>query len=275
MKKDWWFKFEHLKWLTDEQLNRCSLETQGFWIRCICVMRKSGSAAVEGTGPELSRLLNVTPAEFRRCFLELTKTKAADVTLSHASVTHKSAIFRIVSRKIKSELTTKEKNKLRKRKERRHTDVTPKSQPHNKSKSKEEEKNKNIHTDAGDFDAVDAHALGYPLADFFKFFPRLTITPGQMGMILSEVKDNAIDREAWAATMEQYVGNYDPSTKTYMPEKVGNVLSLFKTKRKEVENNGSGKNNSGRYTKRTDQDVIEESAEFYRDWQERESDLPN
>lgn len=136
-KNDWWFKFEHLKWLTDEQLNRCSLETQGFWVRCICVMRKSGTFSLVGTSVELCRLLGVQPAELKRCTSELIATKAADVTVCHASVTQKFAKFTIVSRKIKKELTTKEQSKLRKRKQRGHADVTDESRDRVKSNKKE------------------------------------------------------------------------------------------------------------------------------------------
>jgi hypothetical protein len=136
-KGDWWFKFEHLKWLTDEQLNRCSLETQGFWIRCICVMRKSGTAKISGTGPELCRLLSATGGELKRCFAELLETKAANVTLSHASVTQKSVVFTIMSRKITRELKIKEQNRLRKERERRHAKVTDESRDRVKSNKKE------------------------------------------------------------------------------------------------------------------------------------------
>ncbi len=136
-KSDWWFKFEYLKWLTDEQLIRCSLETQGFWIRCICMMRKSGTGLLEGTGQELIRMLGVSGAELKRCTSELMTTRAADVTVRHASVTQKSTIFRIVSRKIQRELKAKEQNRLRKRKQRSHADITPASRERVISKEKE------------------------------------------------------------------------------------------------------------------------------------------
>jgi hypothetical protein len=132
-KSDWWFKFEHLKWLTDEQLNRCSLETQGFWMRCICMMRKADSGKIEGTVAELARLLSVTPSEFKRCFAELNLTKTA-------SVTQTSAIFTIMSRKFTKELKVREQNRLRKAKERRHASVTDASQDRVISKSKELDK---------------------------------------------------------------------------------------------------------------------------------------
>lgn len=130
MKKDWWFKFEHLAWLTDEQLNRCSLETQGFWIRSICIMHKGATAKLSGTEAELVRLLSVSPAEFRRCVAELTQTKAATVTQT-------SKIFTLMSRKFAKELKLREQARLRKRRERSHAPVADKSQDRVISKSKE------------------------------------------------------------------------------------------------------------------------------------------
>lgn len=130
MKKDWWFKFEHLAWLTDEQLNRCSLETQGFWIRSICIMHKGATAKLAGTEVELARLLSVTVTEFRRCVAELTATKTAGVTQT-------AKIFTLVSRKFAKELKVREQNRLRKRHERSHAPVTDESQRRVISKSKE------------------------------------------------------------------------------------------------------------------------------------------
>lgn len=133
MKDDWWFKMEHLKWLTDEQLNRCSLETQGFWIRTICIMHKSASAKLSGTEAELVRLLNVTRSAFHRCVNELTLTKAATVTQT-------AHLFTLVSRKYAKELKVREQGRLRKQRERRHAQVADKSQDRVISKSKELEK---------------------------------------------------------------------------------------------------------------------------------------
>jgi len=135
MKKDWWFKFEHMAWLTDERLNRCSLETQGFWIRTICIMHKGATAKLIGTEAELVRLLSVTPAEFRRCVAELTSTKAA-------TVTQMSKVFTLMSRKFAHELKIREQSRLRKRRERSHAPVTDKSQDRVISKSKELEEEK-------------------------------------------------------------------------------------------------------------------------------------
>lgn len=136
MPKDhWWFKFEYLKWITDEQLGKCSLETQGFWIRCICMMRKSDSAKLTGTIEQLCRLLSVLPDEFLRCFSELSLTKTAGVTQTAKN-------FTLMSRKFQKELKLREQNRLRKRRERCHANVTDVSRDRVRSKSKN--KNKEI-----------------------------------------------------------------------------------------------------------------------------------
>lgn len=62
-------------------------------------------------------------------------------------------------------------------------------------------------------------------------FPEVPFTPAQLGHIASSITTDARDREAWAATVEHYFYNYDPMRKQYMPQKVSNMLSLFRDKR--------------------------------------------
>lgn len=116
-KGDWWFKFQWDDWLGDEKLGFCSFETQGFWLRCICIMRRSGTYELKGSVEDLRRLIGCLPEEVMRCASELKRTDAADVTIGNAEVT-------IKSRRLYRELNAKESNKLRKRKQRGHADVT-------------------------------------------------------------------------------------------------------------------------------------------------------
>lgn len=191
-KGDWWFKFEYLKWLTDEQLNRCSLATQGFWLRCICVMRKSGTGTLSDAGPELCRLLSVTPAELKRCFAELLKTKAADVTVRHASVTQKSAIFTLMSRKIQRELKVKEQNRLRKQRERRHAKVTDVSQDRVKSNKKEVRKEEELREASP---SAIAPTPGPKITDSRKSHPAIVALHAVTGVYPpKEIWDEIIDR---------------------------------------------------------------------------------
>lgn len=143
MKNDWWFKFEHTLWLTDPDLNKCSLAAQGFWLRCLCMMRKSGTARLTGSPLELCRILSVFPDDLDKCVEELRHTKTADVTKSQETVTLK-------SRRFHRELNTKEQNRLRKRKEREGKAVTPESQDRVISKSKELKKEEENTQEAGE-----------------------------------------------------------------------------------------------------------------------------
>lgn len=117
-KGDWWFKFEWKDWRGDPALNRCSLETQGFWIKCLCAMYESQSATLHGNHTELSRLIGCFPEEFMRCALELKRTETADVTIGNGDVT-------LLSRRLQRELSSKEHTKLRVRNHRSNADVTP------------------------------------------------------------------------------------------------------------------------------------------------------
>lgn len=103
---------------------------------------------------------------------------------------------------------------------------------------------------AGEFD--------FPLKELIEAFPDLNITPAQVGLIEADVKPP--DREAWLSTIRLYQANYNRSTRTYLPEKVGNLLGVFESEKRRLAKNGSTQKHSG---KRTDADVLRESADFY------------
>jgi hypothetical protein len=104
----------------------------------------------------------------------------------------------------------------------------------------------------------------FPLVDLYEAFPNLELTSAQMGMITSSV--TVADAPAWKATILQYVANYDPSRNRYLPEKVGNLLSVFQAKKDEIERqNGTNIKNSGR---RTDQQAIAESVDYYENFRQ-------
>lgn len=125
MKKgNWWFKLDYSAWLTDEDLSRCSLETQGLWMRCICLMHKSAQPELSGTLEQMARSLGCFPDELMRCLLDLKRNDAADVTLGNGTVT-------VMSRRLKREVSDREKTRLRVQKHRGNDDVTVQS----KSKS--------------------------------------------------------------------------------------------------------------------------------------------
>lgn len=247
-KGDWWFKFEFLLWLTDEQLNRCSLETQGFWLRVISIMRKSGSAKLSGSVSDLSRLLSATPEEFQRCFADLNRTKTADVT-------QKSEIFTLVSRKYAKELKVKEQNRLRKRRERRHADVSGESHDRVKSNkkeviNKEEEKREreparapSKATRLPDLWNPGPHLLAWAISDYPKanalnetllFKNYYAAAPGDKGL-----KTN------WDKTWQNWI------------IKAGTIYA------KEENQNGANQRNGGNGNKQTTAEFIDATTEFY------------
>jgi hypothetical protein len=117
-KGDWWFKFDFRVWRTDSALRRCSLETRAFWLEVICVMHETGDHKVTGSYEELGWLIGCSEAIVAKCCVELARANAADVTLGNGCVT-------LMSRRLKRELSTKERNRLRVAKSRCNADVMP------------------------------------------------------------------------------------------------------------------------------------------------------
>lgn len=145
MKKDWWFKFEYSKW-DDADLRRCCLETQGFWLRVYITLRKTGKFSITATVEDFTRMVGCSAGEVRRSITELQKHNVADVTLCNGSVQKSNSDVTLLSRSLKSELNTREKNKLRVRKFRGNGDVTPTVRDRVKSKSKELEEREELIT---------------------------------------------------------------------------------------------------------------------------------
>lgn len=133
MAKNWWFKLDFKVWRTDSNLRRCSLETRGFWLECLCAMQEMDAFLVEGTYEELGWLIGCSPEVVARCVVELQRTKTADVTLGNGSVT-------LLSRRLKRELSDREQTRLRVQRHRRNADVTVQSKEKEVISKKEEEK---------------------------------------------------------------------------------------------------------------------------------------
>jgi hypothetical protein len=206
-------------------------------------MRKAQIAKLRGTVRDFCKWLTVTPDEFERCFAELKLTKTATVTQT-------AEIFTLMSRKYARELKVKEQNRLRKQRQRGHADVTEKSHSHSKSKSlKIEEKEVSYETykkktasPNGDsqlrFDRHDAPKLGFAVEQLLDAFPDLVISTANAGLIASTVRDNPPDREAWNITVTTYLANCNPEKNSWMPDRIGTVLGVFRDERAKVERNG-------------------------------------
>lgn len=259
MAKNWWFKFDFRVWRTDTALRRCSLETRAFWLECLCVMHETEEYEVSGTYDELARLIGCDADAIGRCAVELQRTKTADVTLGNGFVT-------LLSRRMKRELSDRKQTRLRVQRHRGNAGVTQVKRDRviSKSKSnKKEEEEEVVKTPPHTATEHELSNFEYPVKDLILAFPNERFNPSQLGFIENAVLDTPADREAWADTITLYVQNYDPSTRSYVPTRTGTLLEVFKKKKKEITTNGTRKSHG----KRTDQDVLAESADFYANYQ--------
>lgn len=106
MAQNWWFKFDFRVWRTDSDLRRCSMETRGFWLDCLCAMYEADTCELSGNLNEIARLLGCFPDEITRCANELQRTQTADVTISDDHI-------HLKSRRLERELSVREGNRKR------------------------------------------------------------------------------------------------------------------------------------------------------------------
>lgn len=91
---------------------------------------------------------------------------------------------------------------------------------------------------------TNALARAYPLKHLYEAFPNLEITPAQADSVISEVKPD--DLAAWLSTIKIYQDNFNPAKNRYMPDKIGNVLSVFKSEKIKFEKQNGAKPNGNR-----------------------------
>lgn len=239
MIKKWWFPLEWRVWQSDPALSQCSLAARGFWLEMLCAMNAQETFQITGTFEQVARLARCDSSEVAKYAMELKATMSADVTLGHGSVT-------LLSRRLKREITTKEKNRLRKRKERCHADVTL----HNNNNN-----NSNENTDVFSSPPTPSEPFNEnwsdPVDALIASFPEVMFTPATLGHVETEVKDTPVDREAWNSTLILYRRNFDPATKSYIPSKIGTVLDIFKQQKLKLERNGT--NNKSYRQERSDE----------------------
>lgn len=240
MAKNWWFKFDWDDWLNDEDLSACSLETQGLWLRCICLMYRSDTAELTGSLEQLRRKLGVLPEELTRCLHDLKSNNAANVRFGNGDVS-------ILSRRRQREVKAKENNRLYVAKHREKAECKVDVRTQSKSKSLKKEKEEELRDVSL---AKPTPKKGTRLPDSF--------------FLTAEMRSWAADRKPDVDLIletEKFC-NYFRSA----AGQKGVKLNWELTWRNWVLNaNGTNKSNY-RNGKRTDQDVLRESAEFYANW---------
>ena len=105
---------------------------------------------------------------------------------------------------------------------------------------------------------------GFPMQPLFDAFPDYLpdrITPAQVGFIEAQVKPG--DEIPWSMTIRDYQQNFNPTLGRYLPDKVANLLSVFRRHKEQVEKqkNGSNQTNFGR---KGNAAILDESAEYFR-----------
>jgi hypothetical protein len=107
-------------------------------------------------------------------------------------------------------------------------------------KERECEAEKAAHENAIAF--VENHSFEYPLKELVEAFPNVQFTSAQCGAVEAQVRIG--DEAAWLATIQIYQQNYDPFKKRYLPDKIGNLLSVFESQKQKLEiKNGTNQPN--------------------------------
>lgn len=125
---NFWFKFEWETWRQDKDLRRCSLETRGFWLECLCLMYEEGVCFLEGRPTALANLIGCDVRKFNRCVEELEREKAASVRKSQGLV-------KIISRRLLKKANLREYNRLKQSEHRAKQNVKSKSNDPSKDQS--------------------------------------------------------------------------------------------------------------------------------------------
>jgi uncharacterized protein YdaU (DUF1376 family) len=212
-----------------------SLAARGAWMDCLCEMWFS---VIRG---RISKPL-IHYARYWGCSTD--QASAVIDEILHSDVadggTEQNGYITLINRRMYSAWKDTENNRIRqfrhraksKVEEESNADVTPLSSSSSSVFS-------NIHTPASD-------DFEYPLKELYEAFPEIQLTPGQAGMIASEVTHS--DKEAWQKTLKLYKANNNPATRSYLPEKVGTLLKVFESEKRSLEQKKHGTNKqNGQY----------------------------
>ncbi len=250
VKGEWWLKFDINDWLTDPKLRKLSRENRDSWLTACLLMRLEGEYQMTGTPRELANALHLTSSEFRKFVADLKRTQVADVTLGNDFVT-------LLSRRYAREAKSKEQTKLRVRKLRGNADVTPEKRDRVISKKKEvrKEEEKREETPQAAPPSKPERRKGARLPDPFL----LTASMREYGRTKRPDIDLTLETEKFC--------NYFRSA----PGQKGVKLDWELTWRNWILGaNGNGRSQANGYgNKRTDADVLAQSADFYANYDEQ------
>ena len=139
-----WFPFYSRDWYGDSKLAQCHPTTRGIWIDLLALMFTEGQASIEVDIVGLMRLGRCDVTATEQFLKDLGKHKFADVTECNHVYTITSRRF---TRDLKALETLKEKNREKVRRHREKRSVTKSNQLHdgNVTKSSESESNLNLY----------------------------------------------------------------------------------------------------------------------------------
>lgn len=211
--------------------NELSLAAVGGWMKCLCKMWFSvtrGQISMPLSG--YARMFGCTVDQAKAVVEEIREFGIGDV------VTEPNGNITLINRRMYREWKEAEANRLRQQKYRerqkeayggeRNGKVTPPS------------------STSFNTQVMDADAFEFPIRELIEAFPDLNITPAQIGMIEAEV--TSADAAAWSATIKTYRANHNRATGSYIPEKVGNLLNVFKSEKQKVaKGNGTNRQHNG------------------------------
>lgn len=267
-----WFKFEWMPWLNDRALRRCTFETQGFWINCIALMEESETWFLEGTIAELSNLLGCSPAVAKRCIDDLEANNAAQIERTKVQKSAKSQdLVKVVSRRILKRYNLREYNRLAKQKERERRNVKTVSRPISKDKSlREEREDKNKELREGTASPPEPESRP---EDQRRSHPAIVALHHVTGIYPpKEIWDEVIDRlgvDVDVGKLKKVFTKW--RARGYSKTNYEGIIDWYHDGIPAERGKGNGTNRSnsrGAYpAKRTDQDVIAESADFYQNYE--------
>lgn len=223
-------------WRSDVGVQSLSYHDRGVWLEILCLMHGSaqrGKLLLNGKPMPtevLARLLGLDKQKLEQTISNLLSFGVASIDDETGALMNRRMVKDEEIRQIRKKAGKKGGNPFLLNQN--STKAPTKTQPNGDFNDKQNPTPSSSSSSSLTF--TDARA--FPLKELYESFPDLELTPAQCGMIESEVK--AQDREAWLATLKTYKANYNPAKNQYLPEKVGNLLSVFKQHRRDLEKQG-------------------------------------